>query len=200
METQKTKQDMIDKIYEVIADKELTMWCKLSYHNRGYLVEYTTYYKILSSHITIETWWSCNFPEWHQFIENIKDNEVWDMIIDEESKKYQRNRLRYLLEDQYNNLIYYNTNVKYEPKELINNTSHIYRDIDWYKIIWHPVMIWDVFQWFQDNKSLEYLNNDIMNTRDKIRQYLPAYWENKRKPIEDQSEECIEYIYNLLKE
>ena len=52
------------------------------------------------------------------------------MIIDEESKKYQRNRLRYLLENEYNDLVYYNTNVKYEPKELINNTSHIYKDID----------------------------------------------------------------------
>ena len=181
---------MVDKIYEVMSDKELTMWCKLSYHNRGYISEYTTYYKILSSHITIETRWSCNFPEWHKFIENIKDNEVWTMIIDEESKKYQRNRLRYLLENEYNDLVYYNTNVKYEPKELINNTSHIYKDIDWYKIIWHPVMIWDVLEYTDKYFGWPNWSDYALSVCD--------LWLDKKKPIDDQIEKCIEYIYNLI--
>lgn len=199
------KQEMIDKIYEVIADKTLSMGCKLSYYNRGYLSDYITYYKILSSRITIETRWSCNFPEWHKFVESLKDNEVWDMIIKKETNKYQRNRLRYLLEGEYNNLIYYKCNVKYTPDELVNNTSHLYKDIDWYKIIWHPVNIGDVLKWVAKNipKAIEvdaYMkgNKYIFEFEDITNMQLLWMRQDADKPLEDQSEECITFVYNLL--
>ncbi len=53
------------------------------------------------------------------------------------------------------------------------------------KIIWHPVMIWDVLDYLKWQP--EYYN-------------IWYWWKNKRKPIEDQSDKCIDYIYNLISE
>ena len=56
----------------------------------------------------------------------------------------------------------------------------------WYfdfEIIWHSVMIWDVLDYIWcENKRIIIL----------------TLWVNLRKPIEEQSDECIEYIYNLI--
>jgi hypothetical protein len=49
------------------------------------------------------------------------------------------------------------------------------------------VMIWDVLDWIEK-----------WNFFDKI--VILQLWKEKRKPIEKQSEECIEYFYNLIKE
>lgn len=77
------------------------------------------------------------------------------------------------------------------------------QDCGWHKInnkftiIWHPVLIWDV---------LDYIENNI---KDYFREYswyqsnyinLLFLWKNKRLPLEEQSDLCIEYIYNLIKE
>lgn len=47
-----------------------------------------------------------------------------------------------------------------------------------------PVMIWDVLDWNIHTPSLLILGR----------------WYNKRLPIESQSEDCIKYIYNLIKD
>ncbi len=46
------------------------------------------------------------------------------------------------------------------------------------------VMIWDVLDWIKNNP------------RPALQIF--KFWELTRKPIEDQSEECIEFIYNLI--
>jgi len=54
-----------------------------------------------------------------------------------------------------------------------------------------PVMIWDVLDWrtkLNDSKSV-YFDEKIVK--------LLALWDTKRLPIEKQSEECIDYIFNL---
>lgn len=56
------------------------------------------------------------------------------------------------------------------------------------KIIWHPVLIGDILNWIQITR------NDI---KDSFRTTLDSLWNDYRKPIEDQSSECIEYIYHL---
>ena len=57
-------------------------------------------------------------------------------------------------------------------------------------IIWHPVMIWDCLSYFNAKTiGVDYTTNDILK-----------FWTKKRKPIEEQSDETIEYIYNLIKE
>ena len=56
------------------------------------------------------------------------------------------------------------------------------------KIIWHPVMIWDVLDYYRGES---WVNVGVLTILEK--------WNYKRKPIEEQSDECIEFIYNLIK-
>lgn len=74
-------------------------------------------------------------------------------------------------------------------EEQIQDYNNIYNEME---IIWHPVMIWDVLDWMEQRVT------DVV--------WMPLFmwimqstWKHKRKPIEDQSEECITYIYNLIK-
>lgn len=65
-------------------------------------------------------------------------------------------------------------------------------EIDKDRTIWHPVLIWDV---------LDYKDYDIKSWNDDdwdLIKNIIYFWKEKRKPIENQSEECIEYIYNLI--
>ena len=67
--------------------------------------------------------------------------------------------------------------------------------------IWHPVMIWDVLDYI-DSIEFNHPNDFIKWHKEKypiIIDVLFNDWENKRKPIEEQSEKCIEWIYNLIK-
>ena len=68
-------------------------------------------------------------------------------------------------------------------------------------IIWHSVMIWDVLDYI-DSIEFNHPNGFIKWNQEKypiIIDTLFTDWDYKRKPIEEQSEECIEYIYNLIK-
>jgi len=62
----------------------------------------------------------------------------------------------------------------------------------WYMfVIWHPVMLWDVLDW-RGNQPAE-------NTIDCLPDILyRKYWKELRKPLQDQSDDCIDYIYGLL--
>jgi len=61
------------------------------------------------------------------------------------------------------------------------------------KPTWHsPVMIWDVLDWMQPKYWIWI--PDLEN-----RSEVCMKREHKRKPIEEQSEECIDFIYNLIK-
>ena len=55
------------------------------------------------------------------------------------------------------------------------------------EIIWHLVMIWDVYDYLEKQK-VKWCWFEIIQLR-----------ENKRKSIDDQSEECITFIYNIIK-
>ena len=83
--------------------------------------------------------------------------------------------------------------VKDEWVSFISCDSHsIYKEkLIWFdkyhKIIWHPVMLWDVLDYFEDKVwPAQY-------------DFIFQYWKYKRKPIEEQSKECIIYIFDLLK-
>ena len=69
------------------------------------------------------------------------------------------------------------------------------------RIIWHPVGIWDVLD-YNYNNFLQQWNDwtpfwEFWYYQD-IAKDIFDNWKFKRKPIENQSEECIEYIYNLI--
>ena len=62
-------------------------------------------------------------------------------------------------------------------------------------LVYDCVMIWDVLDWFEWTTNVIYFYEwhlwaeiawDILSKR-----------KDKRKPIEDQSEECIKYVYDL---
>lgn len=80
------------------------------------------------------------------------------------------------------------------------------------KIIWHPVMIGDVLNWidnkkfnvddpmiwlFYDPKKMDY-ETKLFLVQDYLFWRVNGYWRKKRKPIEEQSEECIDYVYSLI--
>jgi len=69
----------------------------------------------------------------------------------------------------------------------------------WYSEWEHPVMIWDVLDWIDVNISAIY---DSHWGRDKHWEAvtdLIYLWKTKRATIEEQSDECIDYIFNLIK-
>jgi len=66
-------------------------------------------------------------------------------------------------------------------------------DVSEFNVIWHPVMIWDVLDWIWFPKLN--INRPFgVGTFTKLLHFRTE----KRKPIEDQSIECIDFIYSLL--
>lgn len=77
-------------------------------------------------------------------------------------------------------------------------------EVDYYEyynikeVIWHPVMIGDVLDWIEPYWWVfaQSVNLDIERTRKGT--LLLSVRKQKRKPIEDQSDECIDYVYSLI--
>ena len=78
----------------------------------------------------------------------------------------------------------------------------------WYtpEIIWHPVMIGDVIaylrkdydtfvEWKPEWDTRHYWNGKYYKA---LLDKIIYTWELFRKPIEDQSDECIDYVYSLI--
>lgn len=63
----------------------------------------------------------------------------------------------------------------------------VYSESQVEEIIWHPVMIGDMLDWMEEDERRFYEEDSVLNLR-----------KEKRKPIEEQSEECISFIYNLV--
>lgn len=64
------------------------------------------------------------------------------------------------------------------------------------RIIWHPVMFWDVYQYLENN--IKEIKNNLQPNNIDLYVYLSYVWKNKKEPIEKQSNECINYIYIIL--
>lgn len=70
----------------------------------------------------------------------------------------------------------------YENLNWISNTDYI---------VWHPVMIWDVLDFYSKKLwTFQLYNNTTMD--------LLEVWKEKRKPLEMQNDDCIDYVFNLL--
>lgn len=140
---------MIDKIYEVIADKTLSFGC---------MVEITKKVKWYYS-------WSVKYWYWY-----ITESMIW---ID----------CSYTWYDIANdNISVYLKNWVYRPMISMEKNKVV--------IIWHPVMLGDVLDRYEKLPHAEvYTDNSLV---------IVKAWKDKRKPIEEQPETLIEYIYNLL--
>lgn len=76
------------------------------------------------------------------------------------------------------------------------------------EIIGHPVMIGDVMDYFENialDKIYDYIwvkkeeipDLILQKTKDAMMEIFP-FWKQKRLPIEDQSDECIDFVYSLI--
>lgn len=66
--------------------------------------------------------------------------------------------------------------------------------MNWLKKRWkYPVMIWDVLDWISKGTELPELYN-----LDLLHKTIILWWTNKRLPIDEQSEECIKFVFSLL--
>ena len=96
--------------------------------------------------------------------------------------------------------------------------NHYYLDEDaWYiphikrgevlKIIWHPVMIGDVMQYLEDKSQSQIVEHEDDEDKDWFYSREAYYedvaeisdcWRDKRLSIDEQSDECIDFIYSLI--
>lgn len=85
----------------------------------------------------------------------------------------------------------------------LDNKNKFFNRNDIQKIIWHPVMIWDILDYFKINDILDFIDiktDTNWNTMFKQTKHskIIELWKEKRKPIENQSDKCIEFIFNNL--
>lgn len=71
------------------------------------------------------------------------------------------------------------------------------------EVIWHPVMIWDVISYLRKpfNTFIEGMpvgRNWEVDSYIKNINSLLTEWIDTRSPIEKQSDECINFVYNLI--
>lgn len=62
-----------------------------------------------------------------------------------------------------------------------------------FKIIWHPVMIGDLMDYFEKlwpEKMIKLISKNLED--------LFLIWKEKRLPLEDQSDECVDFVYDLI--
>lgn len=59
---------------------------------------------------------------------------------------------------------------------------------EWWSIIWHPVRIGDMLDYIYWSE----------HTQDRTIYSMINGWENKRLPIDEQSDECIDFVYSLI--
>jgi hypothetical protein len=203
------RQWMIDKIYEVISDKTLNTWCQVSIPFNKTIVskidnqwEYTNCRKKLW--IEYKTWVIT-----HYSIAQHHDYESSYLEINDEDIT-----ISFITETWWFNIMTQENIIRlsryYEWKWKHSNTKQI-KFCEWYywedrieyiynipdaglfldeledKVIWHPVMIW---------------NCDILIDKwpNYFDDWLPIIdlWIEKRKPIEEQSDHCVKYIYSLI--
>jgi len=168
----KTKEKMLKVIYDKIADNTLSFGCRVSFWTYWMWMQPANYY-----------YWVITTEKYN------KDKTKTIYIVSE--KWFQEwNRGWKTIQKPEEWEIYYN-----EDNEL--SWLWIYENV---KIIWHPVMIWDVLGWFKENHNMkEETNIDYYN--EIISDLLITWlWSETRKSIDKQSIECIEYIYNLIKQ
>ena len=132
--------------------------------------------------------------------------------------RYMHNGYRYTVDDsnyrlrkEWDNYYLYITTFCNCPREIAEQ----YNDFSnqWaVEIIGHPVMIGDVIDWIENkefnvNVPIMWFWFDDGDYSDETKLFLIqkhcsekacSLWEHKRKSIEDQSDECIDYVYSLI--
>lgn len=117
--------------------------------------------------------------------------EMLSSIYDEMADKTLSDGCKYITD-------IYKCTIRYSDVVQPDNMLYSKENDDFYRIdtiIWHPVRIGDVLDWFDKNNP-EHLWwwNWVINGEIIVRE-----WNNLRLPIDEQSDECIDYVYSLIK-
>lgn len=121
-----TKEEKLKAIYEKVANKELTFWCKvMNLDEEGVIIDTTLHPEWVA--VYWEGWWITR--------ENFKDDVV---------------------------------------------------------IVGHPVLLVDVLNFIDEQPQPMWMGML------KYEEALFHFWLSKREPIENQSDDCIDYVYNLI--
>ena len=76
-----------------------------------------------------------------------------------------------------------------------------------WSIVQECCMIWDVLDWIESNNIEEKQHEKIKQRKSEWTQYtytpvismILALYKEKRKPLEEQSEYLVDYVYSLIK-
>ena len=135
---------------------------------------------------------------WYHFTKQEKIDKIYEAMADKTLSRGLRFTVyamekelilaHYNSEDEY---LYYNDGECYllpeSKQEWHKKDDDVVR-----KIKGHPVGIGDVLDWMHTIWLSKFSDKQIM--------FLLALWEHKRKPIEEQSDSLISYVYNLIEE
>lgn len=162
-----TKEQKIEKIYEKIADKKWTFWCKFYHKSDEYKKE-----KMIVKAIP-------HLSSSSEYIEN------WQII----SPSIQTSDIRKWI---FSYLYWWE--LKFGDTE--TRQDYILESI---YTIWHDVMYWDIIDYIEENNLRnirvdEIAPNLLVSTFDD----LHDLYEYKRKPIQEQSKDCIDLVFNIL--
>lgn len=89
------------------------------------------------------------------------------------------------------------------PQERSDKLAKIYETIEPSKYLicterWDDVItIGDCLDWMKNTFEIDF-DCSVCDMDRKLR-YIIRYWKSKRLPIDAQSDECVEYIYSLIK-
>ena len=86
----------------------------------------------------------------------------------------------------------------------LNESEFSEADPNWYiedleilvKIIWHPVMIGDVLDWIE--RKIWISNHEYEEFVVEEVNVVVLLWREYLKPIDEQSDECIDLVYSLI--
>lgn len=167
------KQQMLERIYEVIADKQLSLGCVLKFNEKDMDNKYWPI--VLFKYIRQ---WSSS-SEWYDWYRT----QRWDLVC----ANMRQWEFKFITK-------WYRSSMHRQPDEegetICDEMVNKY-----FTIIWHPVMVGDVLDWIRWDAwdALYKKYNDIQVLQLKILKYF-----SPRKPIDDQSEKCIKFVYDLL--
>lgn len=177
----KTRQTKIDKIYEKISRKELTFGCRVRVKCEEIELQYFTSDDTNIPDLDWTTWivewlyWSDDFNLWIRM-------EIEKIYFDDPSYEWHK------ISDEF------------------KNEFHFFESEEWIEIIWHPIMFGDIITFIEKNISkLHNQTENKVNWFDKKEEILTnkimeccSLFKKKTKPIEEQSNKCIDFIYNII--
>lgn len=169
-------QEKIDFIYKKIADKKIFQWTKII--KKEFFIESKEISVNKTEYIVI-----CPVDFFDSQYTRIIENEFYCYKADFD---------------------WFETEVKLEKIKIENKWN-----IE-YEVIWHPVMIWDIFDYISRKLVAKIFHSP--NTSEEADELwkiasefvekkfleITLLYDYKRLPIENQSDECIDFIYNLL--